>query len=249
MKETPGNKPLTGSFMSTASMLATSKKSRLQKECDADALLEILQDHNYDTKAALATIELDLDRITSGWTRAEKDIFDDGFRRHQGALRLISKAVAPVKNMKEVVDFHYRFKIPDQFRKYQDKKRELAVRIVECIHTRKSYESLSNSQANPPAPAAYSNNGNNDSTGRPMHWSEKSVSAVVESKDDRVRDAKQLLLDVKDKFGRDIMAEVASVIRQLQCSYDHESRDELFSLLRGQPELQKRFLVFLPKHF
>lgn len=243
MRETPGNKPLTGSFMSTASMLA-GKRSRLLKECSADALLEILADHDFDTNAALATVKSNLDRITVGWTRSEKEIFDDGFRRHQGALRIIAKAIVPTKTIKDVIDFHYRIKIPDQFRKYQDKKREQAVRMVECIETRKYHESLMSSQA----ATTTANNGNNENA-KPTLWSEKPVSSIADAKDERVRAAKQLLLDVNGKCGRDTMAEVASVIRQLQNNYEPEARDDLFKLLRDQPELQKRFLEFLPKHF
>lgn len=45
------------------------------------------------------------------------------------------------------------------------------------------------------------------------------------------------------------VAQVGSVIRQLQVSYEPEARDALFQLLQDQPEMQKRFLEFLPKHF
>jgi hypothetical protein len=45
------------------------------------------------------------------------------------------------------------------------------------------------------------------------------------------------------------MGEVAAIIRQLHTLYDAETKDALFSLLRGHPDLQKRFLDFLPKRF
>jgi len=107
MRQTPGQHPPTGSFMSTASMLG-GVRSGLSKECNADSLLEILADHDYDTDRALVTIQSNLNRITSGWTRAEKDIFDDGFRRHQGALRTIAKAIGPTKSLQDVIDYYYR---------------------------------------------------------------------------------------------------------------------------------------------
>jgi hypothetical protein len=236
---------LTGSFPSTASMLCTSK-CQLRRECDVDAILEVLAECDYDTEHALIAIKDDLNRITSGWTRFEKEIFDDGFRRHQGALRVIARAIQPTKTMKDIVDYHYRFKIPDQFRKYQDKKREQAVRIVECIQTRKHHESITNFH---PAISSNGTSAANEVGGQGTHWSEKSVFSVSEAKDDRFRAAKQLLLDVKGAFGRDVMAEVASVIRQLNSNFDEDTRDDLFSLLDGRPEIQKRFLQFLPKHF
>jgi hypothetical protein len=237
---------LTGSYTCTAGMLCSSK-CRLRKECDVDAILEILAECDYDAEQALIAIKDDLNRITSGWTRYERDIFDDGFRRHQGALRIVARAIKPTKTMKDIVDYHYRFKIPDQFRKYQDKKREQAVRIVECIQTRKHHESITNYHH-----PAISSNGTapvNEVGGRGTHWSDKSVFSVSEAKDERFRAAKQLLLDVKDAFGRDVMAEVASVIRQLNSNFDENTRDDLFSLLDGQPEMQKKFLQFMPKHF
>lgn len=242
MQENLGYQPLTGSFMSTASMLA-GNRSRLLKECSADALLESLADHDFCTNAALEGIKSNLNGITVGWTRPEKSIFDDGFRRHQGALRMIAKAISPTKTIKDVIDYYYRFKIPDQFRKYQDKKREQAVRIVECIETRKHHESITLQCV------ATASTGNNENSAKPTHWYEKPVSCIADVKDERVRTAKKLLLDVKDKYGRDKMAEVASVIRQLQSCYQPDARENLFTLINDQLELQKRFLEFLPKHF
>jgi hypothetical protein len=209
-------------------------------------VLEILASHVYDTKAALATIQSSLHRITVGWTRPEKDIFDDGFRRNSGSLRIIAKAITPTKTMKDVIDYFYRFKVSDQFRKFQDKKRKLAVRMVECIESRKYYESPSSNNG---ATALGLSGANTESFEPASHWSEKSISNILETKDQRVRAAKQLLIDVKDRFGSKKMAEVASVIRQLQECYEPVARSFLFKLLDGEPELQKRFLGFLPKHF
>ena len=182
MRESPNHKPPTGSFMSTASMLG-GKRSRLSKECNADAVLEILSDNDFDTDKALAAIQADLDSISVGWTRAEKEIFDDGFRRHQGALRLIARAIGPTKTIPDVIDYYYRYKIPDQFRKYQDKKREQAVKMVECIETRKYHESITNN-----------NNENTSSNGGGKHWSEKSVMSIADSREERLQKAKKLLL-------------------------------------------------------
>ena len=247
INETPALNRLTGSSMSTASMLA-GKRCRLLKECDSDALLEILASHKYDTKCALEAIKEDLNQITSGWTQSEKDIFDDAFRRNNGSLRKISKAIAPTKSVKEVIDYFYRFKVSDQFRKFQDKKRAMAVRIVECIESKKYCESLTLSSNGGPIGTSASTEGF-ETLQKPSHWSEKTSSSVALARDDRIYVAKRLLLDVKDKLGSKKMAEVASAIRQLQVCYEPLGRSSLFKLLDGQPELQRRFLNFLPKHF
>ena len=55
---------------------------------------------------------------------------------------MISKNIDFSKGVKEVIDYHYRFKIPDQFRRYQEKKRDQSVRMMECIETRRYHDSL-----------------------------------------------------------------------------------------------------------
>lgn len=232
MKELPKDELPTGSTLSTASMLS-GKRCNLTKECSPDYLLEILSENLYDTKKALRAVEADLERITVGWTKHERDIFDDGFRRHEGELRPIARAIAPTKSMREVVDYHYRFKIPDQFRKYQDKKREQAARMLNCIETRQYHDSLVSS---------------NDTMSKSSHWTEKSAADLATQKNERVQSAKDLLLEIKNRLGKAVMVNVASVVRELQVSYTQEARDDLFKLLHDQPELQKRFLGFLPKH-
>lgn len=42
------------------------------------------------------------------------------------------------KPLKGVIDYFYRFKIPDQFRKVQERKREQAIRMLECIETKRN---------------------------------------------------------------------------------------------------------------
>lgn len=70
--------------------------------------------------------------------------------------------------------------------------------MVECIETRKYHESLSNNV----------NAENNGNVGSGKHWSEKSVASIAQSKEERIQIAKKLLLDVKDTFGREVMAQV-----------------------------------------
>lgn len=228
----PEGYPVTGSFMSTASMIS-GERVPLTKETSAEDLLEILQDNDYDPQKALMVVEQKMDLITNGFTRAEKAIYDDGFRRHEGQLRLIGSALSPTKTNKEVVDYHYRFKIPDQFRKYQEKKREQAIRMARCIETRKYSDAIGGS-------SGLKNRGD--------AISDKSAMALTESKDERVKAAKKLLLEVKYKLGKETLGKVAAVVRQLQSSYDKDAKDELFKLLSKEKDLQKRILDFLPKH-
>ena len=224
---------LTGSSLSTASMLAgETKRAPLRKECDVDALLEVLADSHGDVQKAIDTAALDLARLTRAWTFTEKSLYNEGFRVHQGTLRKIAKTVAPVKSMQDVVDYHFRFKIPDQFRSYQEKKREIAVRIVECIEEKRAYQPSATE-------APRSDEGQ-------QHWSETSVQEVAVMTDARRRRARELMLDVQEQAGQDVLSEVAHYIRKLNQSFSSESRRALLSALDGHHELQQRFIDFLP---
>jgi len=131
--------PLTLSRMSTASSLSKDH-NELTRECKIDQLLTALEDHSYNPKEALAYVTAHSRDFLTIWTQKERDTFNTTFRRHSGSLRMISKALAGTKTFKDVVDYHYRFKIPDQFRRYQEKKREQAVRMMECLEHRRSLE-------------------------------------------------------------------------------------------------------------
>ena len=165
---------------------------------------------------------------------------------------MIGNYIAPRKTMRDVVDYQYRFKIPDQFRRYQDKKREQALRIMECIEKRRYYERPTTDTGATATNGHSNENGNleRDAKRRKTntHWSETSAKDVTDATEARRRDAKALLTDVHTAMGRDVVAEVARAVRQLHRAYEPEVRDELFSLLAGQPELQRRFLAFLPKY-
>jgi hypothetical protein len=63
------------------------------------------------------------------WNVSERQKFDLGFQQRCGNLRSIAKLILG-KSMKDVVDYHYRFKIPEQFRKYEEQKMNQARRMM-----------------------------------------------------------------------------------------------------------------------
>lgn len=262
---------LTGSSLSTSSMLAGEHhRAALRKECDADALLEILTHCNGDIDEAIEESAMDMNRITrGGWTLSERARYNEGFRHHQGALRRIAKTLAPAKSMQDVVDYHFRCKIPDQFRQYQEKKREIAVRIVECMEEKRSFHASNNSQyhhsslssttneastrgggedgrRSPPGPLS-SQEEQQQRHQRETHWSELSVQEVATHTEARRRKARELMLDVQAQLGQQTMAEVADLVRQLNKKYTVDIRKALLAALQGNVNLQKRFGEFLPK--
>jgi ELM2 domain. len=103
------------------------------REIKTDQVLKLLHDKSYNTEHALKVIKASPQIYLDNWTRREKELYNAGFKRHYSAIRLIAKEVGPTKTHKDVVDYHYRYKIPYQFQRYQDKKRELARRMLDCV--------------------------------------------------------------------------------------------------------------------
>lgn len=255
---------LCGSCMSSASMLGASKsnpsrRNELFRECDADKVLEFLCDHNYNTEEAIEALRSNLYSITTAWNKREREIFDVGYRQVQSsALREISEVLKPTtKTLKDVIDYHYRFKITDQYRKYQNRKLEQAIHIVECIDSRRALNDTQHQSGITGGTAATKPSANGDGDSEParngdnqneeVNWCEKTIASVAQARDNRVRAAKQLLMDVKEVLGADVMKSVALIIKNMQVSYDSTTRVSLFQLLPNQPELQSRFLEFLPR--
>lgn len=227
------------SHMSSGAALCT-QRNALLKECNVDAVMEILCQHDYNVDEALDAVKKDLAKISVGWTRTEKIIFNEGFRQEQGAIRSIAKLLHPMKSYTDVVDYWYRCKMVDQFRYYQEKKREQAIRMVECIEKRRYHEFTLN--AVPRMETLESQQS------QVTHWSQTSVVGAVSAVEDRRQAAKFLLMDTTKTVGNKVAAEIAAVLRELHSSYDAKLKKHLFSLLVGHPELQQRFLEFLPKN-
>lgn len=110
------------------------------KDMDRDAILALLHDEKYDTTAALKALCASPERYLNLWSPREKEYFNAGFERHYNNLRLVTKAMAEQKNHKDVVDYHYRYKIPDQFVHYKETKREQARLMLEIIEKRRAEE-------------------------------------------------------------------------------------------------------------
>lgn len=240
---------LTGSFMSTASMLAStgvesgvpSRKTSLRKECDPDEVLRILSEHKYDTKAALADIKSRLGTLNKGaWSHTERDAYDDGFRHHQTDLRRIAKSIM-TRSVKDTIDFHFRYKIPDQFRVFQHRKREQAVRMVECIEARRYQDAI---QGNPP------NEGNKRrrTSMQSGHWTETVASDVPNSLEGRRRQARELLLEVHESLGARMMVRMGELLKEMDENESPEKREALLGLVAGNALLKRRLAEFFPAH-
>lgn len=254
MQERESNTPLRVSSISTASSLASSSpKNYLIRECDADALLKNLHDEKYSVEAAVAMVKASPRDFLANWSTTERECFDESFRRNAGSLLMVAKSVSSLTSSKthcHVVDYHYRFKIPDQFRRYQDKKREQAVRMMECIEARKFTENTEVKVL----PQTIEKNGDGNSAARgenkrPKNWSETATSDVTKAVEERRSSAKQLLLDIQRDMGKEKMAEVAGAIISLNQGSERESKEALLRILKNEPQLHQRLVEFLPKKF
>ena len=126
------------SSVATAASL-TGRPLEVLREYNLDALLWNLHVSNYQVDAAIAAIQASPQEYLTVWSPQEKTIFNAAFRRYSGSLRAIYQGMGN-KALQEVIDYHYRFKIPDQYRRVQERKREQAVRMLECIETKRNVD-------------------------------------------------------------------------------------------------------------
>lgn len=229
---------LTGSTISSASVFLGITPSHLLKECDVDEVLLLLSTHNFDRKEALMAIQCNTDQISTSWSATEREIFDSAYRQHQGALRSVAQALHPTKTMKDVIDYFYRFKIPDQFRLYQDKKREQAALLMECIEKRRAGIAIT---------ISHNDDGESDLESSKMkRWQDTPVEDIVGTLEIRRHKAKKLLLEVNNRFGREFLAKISAMIERLHSSQDRDAKEALLCCFSGCPDMQRRFLEFLP---
>lgn len=177
------------------------------------------------------------------WDLNEKTRFNAGFRRYSGSLRAIYKGMGN-KALPEVIDYHYRFKIPDQFRRVQERKREQAIRMLECIETKRNLNApivVSNVVLGGHASAAPEKKKDG------MDWTKTATSTVATSLEQRRVKAKELLLDVEAKLGRNKMMRVFEVFRNADETGIAQAKTNLLEIFRGHQDFQSRFLEFLPQ--
>lgn len=265
---------MTLSNLSTGSSM-TKANNKLTRECKLDSLIELLHTKEYNVEEALKEVTVSPHDYVTSWTKMERLLFDSSFRRFSGSLRMIRANSLSTKTFKDIVDYHYRFKIPDQFRRYQDKKREHAVRMMEIIENRRPEDTAI------PAPRSESRGRSSyDSTapnGGRTDWyvsytaglvcylcicchiflpfvllnsrSKTPTSDVVGVVEERRTSAKDLLVDVHQAVGPEKMAEICKAIKSLERGSIADLKERAGEILHGHPVLLDRFLEYLPKQY
>lgn len=141
------------------------------REVKVDYLLYLLDYHEYDIVSTLGALRNRPKLALFLWSKEDKALYNAGFQSHASNLHLISKNVEnknESKNRregthKEVVDYHYRFKIPDQFKRFQELKREQARRILEAGERLRLNEYLSEG-------GNQNGNGSNNGMKKNQYW-------------------------------------------------------------------------------
>lgn len=235
---------------------------QVTRECNVDELLRTLHESNYDTKKALVSVSKYPRRHLTIWTKHEKELFNAGFRRYCGSLRMIAKGVATGnKTFKDVVDYHYRFKIPDQFRRFQEKKRDQARRMMECVENRGFADALARGGGGSeegPGGAKGGSAGAGSGMGvlgtrRARNWAKTGggASDTIGATEQRRVSAKDFLTTVRDTIGLDNYVKLAKLLKSYH-SRDTSIpslKDKATALLEDNPDLLERFFEFLPKKF
>lgn len=214
------------------------RERALTRECDEDSLTRALHDSGYDVAAALSAVRADPSAHLTAWDDDEKESFDEGFRRWRGSLRAVGKGV-PTRSYKDVVDYHYRFKIPRQFRKYQERKRDQSRRMTDAADHKSARANRVHDAAAPDAFAA-------DTSGRAL----RRVAGFGASERRRAS-AKDFLVRVRDVVGSETYLVLSDRLKAYQRKDVDVAvlKEEVTDLLRSDASLRERFLEFLPKKY
>jgi predicted transcriptional regulator len=230
------------SSLCTATSLSGSVKIML-REFDLDAMLLVLHQCDYNNDEALKLIQKKPEDFLTRWTQTEKDAFDYSFQRHAGSLRMVFKRVKGSKSVPEIVDYHYRFKIPDQFRIFHNDKRDMSVRMVETLESRRNINST--------IPIDNSNGTNGKSHKKKQtdgKWLRTSIDDVTGALKERRVDAKLLLLEIESAISPEKYSRLVDIITDFYYKSSEEVLQEVEEILEGHSKLQAQFIDFLPDH-
>eukprot|EP00562_Extubocellulus_spinifer_P000605 CAMPEP_0178488820 /NCGR_PEP_ID=MMETSP0696-20121128/10057_1 /TAXON_ID=265572 /ORGANISM="Extubocellulus spinifer, Strain CCMP396" /LENGTH=814 /DNA_ID=CAMNT_0020116601 /DNA_START=367 /DNA_END=2811 /DNA_ORIENTATION=- len=217
------------------------------RECDIDKLLANLHHNEYDTDAAIKSLESNPDPYLTIWNRQQKELFNSGFRRYYGSLRMIGKGVGRSKGHKDVVDYFYRFKIPEQFCKYKDRKREQAKRILQTVEKRKLRDALAEDGEDGRSLSPIS--GSSAKRTRDLSKTAGASPSSIGQVEKRKIMARELLCVIRDTIGAQNYLKICKLLKANQNRKGSipSLKGRAEDLLGDHPELLDRFIAFLPK--
>lgn len=208
---------------------ATFLRKTLARECNGDELFDEVHRNDYRLPAALAVVAKAPKKFLTLWDASEREKFELGFQQRCGVLRSIAKTIT-TKDTKDVVDYHYRFKIPEQFRKYEEQKLKQARRMMATADLRLMDNIVAGGKG-----GSYVKKNRN--------WTNFGAA------EQRRVLAKEFLVQTRDIVGPErylLLANNLKLYHEKQLDIS-QLRENILNVLKDRPELVERFNEFLPK--
>jgi len=247
-------------------------ETKRPRECRIDVLLTELHNCKYDAKKALKKVSDNPEKFMTIWTRSEKDQFDASYRAYRESLRAISQSMGEKRSTNDVIDYLYRFKLVENFRRFSAKKREKAREMMETVENRMLNEKAKEDAKNEYVEESDESSSEEDkgkraatpngvlstvSTAGPVNNRIRTWFRTGGGDDDAVgatqmrrNEAANLLSMIKDKVGEDAYLVLA---KSLKAYYAHsgtsleEVKNTAADIMKAHPDLLNTFEAFLPK--
>jgi len=120
-------------YIESPNAKAEAKKPR---EISIDRLLTELHECKGNVRRAIKKISNNPEKYMTIWAQNDRDQFDAGYRTYRESIRMIAISLGKSKTCKDTVDYQYRFKLVENFRRFQRKKREKAEEIMATVEDR-----------------------------------------------------------------------------------------------------------------
>ncbi|KAL7540990.1 hypothetical protein ACHAXR_010541 [Thalassiosira sp. AJA248-18] len=245
-------------YVECPNVKAEAKKPR---EANIDRMLTELHECKGDVRRAIKKISSNPEKYMTIWNKNDKDQFDTSYRTYRESIRMIANSLGGSKSCKDTVDYQYRFKLVENFRRFKMKKRVKAEEIMATVEDRmlnekvkaeaKSQEAIENVGSLLTAvPATHAGPVNI----RIRTWfrtgggGEDAVGATQQ----RRNHACDLLSQVKEKVGKEGYDTLAKSLKA--CNSSQATNNSLADvktaaqdIMKSHPDLLERFINFLPK--
>mmetsp|Transcript_21430 Transcript_21430/g.51808 ORF Transcript_21430/g.51808 Transcript_21430/m.51808 type:complete len:916 (-) Transcript_21430:167-2914(-) len=120
----------------------TNLEVKKPREINVDCVLTELHECKGDIRRAIKKISKDPERYMTIWNKKEKEQFDTSYRAYRESIRMIANSLSNSKSCKDTVDYQYRFKYVENFRRFMRKKHEKAEEIMAAVEDRMLREKM-----------------------------------------------------------------------------------------------------------
>ena len=111
-------------------------EAKKPREVNVDCLLLELHECRGDAQKAIKKIASTPETFMTIWDKEDKEKFDTGYRVYRESVRMISNSMGDKRSCKDTVDYQYRFKLVENFRRFKMKKRVKAEEIMSTVEDR-----------------------------------------------------------------------------------------------------------------